>query len=292
MRNLLSANMRRLMRSRIFWLIEIGIFLWGSIVYILCNINTKNGYLMDNGNVYFFNEMTFIGIVIACYSGFFIGTDYSDGTIRNKVAVGHNRKNIYLANLITILFVGIMQLLAYKLAACTIGYLIVGEKVFTTLYKPFKSIVISVLSICGSVTIATFLSMTIMDKAKAVLVNVFFSILILAAGTAAIKSLLQPETIKIYHESTIEQTQSTQKMEDNDNFLYVEEVPNPKYLTGMERSFYEFAASVLPGAQALGCAITENKFQMLSIKHILNTTLLVIIVTVGGAFIFTRRDIK
>ncbi|MGY3662454.1 MAG: hypothetical protein ACXAHE_00930 [Roseburia sp. 1XD42-69] len=38
----------------------------------------------------------------------FLGTDYSDGTIRNKLTVGHTRTNIYLANLIVTFAAGLL----------------------------------------------------------------------------------------------------------------------------------------------------------------------------------------
>lgn len=293
MRNLLSANLARLLRGRVFWLIEAGIFTWGAIAYFLCKINTGNSYSFDNGNIYFFNEMTFIGITIACFCGFFIGTDYSDGTIRTKLAVGHSRKNIYLANLTTVFFAGIMQLVAYKLAACTVGYAFMGRKVFDTLYEPFAAIALSLLSVCGSAAITTFLSMVIMDKPKAVLVNVLVSLFILAAGVAALKSVLQPETIKRIYEPETGQYQFVQEIEEMEGtFLLAEDVPNPKYLTGIERKFYECAAAVLPCAQGLCCSLIDDEIPMLSGLHVAGTTLLVAIMTAGGIAVFRKKDIK
>lgn len=293
MRNLLSANLARLLRSKIFWFIEAGIFAWGAIAYFLCKVNTGNGYLFENGNVYFFNEMTFVGITIACFCGFFIGTDYSDGTIRTKLAVGHSRKNIYLANLITILFSGLMQLVVYKLAACTVGYAFMGRKVFDTLYEPFAAITLSLLSVCGSAAITTFLSMVIMDKPKAVLTNVLVSLLIFAAGVAALKSVLQPETIKRIYEPETKQYQFIQEIQEmEETFLLAEDVPNPKYLTGIERKFYECAVAVLPCTQGLCCVLIDDEIQMLSGLHVAGTTLLVTIMTAGGIVIFKRKDIQ
>ena len=50
----------------------------------------------------------------------FIGTEYSDGTIRNKIVVGHSRSTIYLANLLTCCFAGLIMCLCFILPTLAI----------------------------------------------------------------------------------------------------------------------------------------------------------------------------
>ena len=92
MRNLLSANFARLWRSRLFWIAEAGVYAWGVFAYFLLRVNSANGYPFENGNTYFFNQMTFVGITMACFSGLFIGTEYSDGAMGKDLSgkSGHN----------------------------------------------------------------------------------------------------------------------------------------------------------------------------------------------------------
>lgn len=45
----------------------------------------------------FFAYSFFIGILSAIFCSLFTGTEYSDGTIRNKIVVGHSRISIYLS---------------------------------------------------------------------------------------------------------------------------------------------------------------------------------------------------
>lgn len=294
MRNLLSANFARLRRSRFFWILEMGVFLWGVFAYYLLKINLRNGYPFDNGNTYFFNQMTFIGVTTACFSGFFIGTEYSDGTMRNKLSVGHSRKQVYLANFITILCVGFAQFAVYLLAALTAGTLLVGNLVWSRLYRPAETFAICVLSVMTSAAIAVFISMIIIEKSKAVLLNVLLSILLLAAGASALKGVLQPEmTKRIYFPETQQYKYVYEEsIVDDDTSLVIEEVPNPKYLRGIERKFYEGVCAVLPTAQALSCALDNNSFVRFSAFHVLGTLMVVLMLTGGGMLVFWRIDLK
>ena len=99
MAKLLRANFSRLWKSRIFYV--------GLAFTVLLNIflvidgwhSGKLGYPEPLEDVLFQNFII-IGFVSAVVVGMFLGTEYSDGTIRNKIAVGHTRASIYLANLI------------------------------------------------------------------------------------------------------------------------------------------------------------------------------------------------
>ena len=56
---------------------------------------------IDNG---FFGCALFIGIVMAVFCSLFIGTEYSEGTIRNKIIIGQKRGAVYLSNFYYMLF--------------------------------------------------------------------------------------------------------------------------------------------------------------------------------------------
>lgn len=294
MRNLLSANFARLRHSRLFWIVEAGVFAWGVVAYFMLKVNTQNGYPFSNGNTYFFNEMTFIGITTACFSGFFIGTEYSDGTMRNKLMVGHSRVTVYMANLIVVLCAGIAQFAAFTLAALTAGFLFVGDMVWSNLYRPAETVALSFLSICTSASIAVLISMITIDKAKAVLVNVLLSALLLAAGASALKGLMQPEmTKRIYIADTGEYKYAYEENIPDDEDLIIEEVPNPKHLRGTKRKVYACISAVLPTSQALSCAIgEENGFKRFSAFHLFGTLAAVLLLSGSGIAVFVKRDIK
>lgn len=96
MLKLLSANLFRLWISKTFW---VTVILMACIEGFLCLLLSNQGPVpMD---VVLFLSLQGIGVLISVFLSLFLGTEYSDGTIRNKLIVGHKRENIYLASFIT-----------------------------------------------------------------------------------------------------------------------------------------------------------------------------------------------
>ena len=89
MTKLLRGDFIRLFKSKIFWLCVIFMFgfasmavytKWSDSKLVPDYYNPPDGLLLAGA--------AYLGIVIAVVLGIFIGTDYSHGTIRNKISVG------------------------------------------------------------------------------------------------------------------------------------------------------------------------------------------------------------
>ncbi len=92
---LLNAGFNRLRKSILFWILIITIIVISCFVVLQeYNDVVKHGEVISTEQVIFIFS-PYIGIMIAVFVSFFIGVEYSDGTIRNKVVVGHKRTNIY-----------------------------------------------------------------------------------------------------------------------------------------------------------------------------------------------------
>ena len=99
MRSLLSANFLRLKRSHLFWgtlILSFGFGVWVAVTQVLEQM--RYGGFEDSPA--FSRYTSIIGVVIAVFVSMFFGTEYSDGTIRNKLITGRSRVSIYLANLV------------------------------------------------------------------------------------------------------------------------------------------------------------------------------------------------
>lgn len=96
MRKLLSANLSRLRINKAFWLTVILMILVESFLGWL--VLRQNSTRID---IVLFISLQGIGVLISVFFSLFLGTEYSDGTIRNKLIVGHKRSSVYLASFIT-----------------------------------------------------------------------------------------------------------------------------------------------------------------------------------------------
>ena len=107
MTNLLSANLLRLKKSFLFWgtmALSLGFGGFMSVNRFL--EHQAYGYAVSMDSV-FFGWAVVIGLVMAIFIPLFFGTEYSDGTIRNKIVAGHRRLHVYIANLAVSFFAAV-----------------------------------------------------------------------------------------------------------------------------------------------------------------------------------------
>lgn len=175
MYKLLNAGFSRLMKNKIFLSVIII-----TIVFAICSLIfqydqevrfSSFGPSSSPTEKLLLNFVVFIIFFIALFISLFVGTEYSDGTIRNKIIAGHSRKNIYLSNLIISITVGILIELLYLLIISLIaiplfggidmplnefGFLLLDTIVVIITYC---SIFNFISLICSSITISTTICM-------------------------------------------------------------------------------------------------------------------------------------
>ena len=101
MGNLIRAHMARLWKTPIFWLAMLVMVPYG---LGLCNSaigDFQAGSAAAAGlwGQPLFGPSLMMGLILAAVFSLFFGTEYADGTIRNKLIAGHGRASIYLATL-------------------------------------------------------------------------------------------------------------------------------------------------------------------------------------------------
>ena len=138
MNKLIKADFARLFKSRIFW--------FGSMFMIITSLYFTYHYVqnMKYAQIYvptdgiFSEGADYIYFITALLIGNFVGKDFAYNTIRNKIAVGYTKKEIYLSDLIVCLSAS-AAIYAVKyiifLGAESLGFIRKFEMSYETIFK-------------------------------------------------------------------------------------------------------------------------------------------------------------
>ena len=227
-------------------------------------------YTLDN---FYFCYAIPIGLPIAVYVGLFLGTEYSDGTIRNKLVAGHTRRDIYLSHLFTNIVGGLSMLLASLLGGL-VGIPFLGTWKMGKMVLVF--LLVSVMFTISYVAIFTLIGMLCSNKAVSAVLTIllFFGLMYLAMYFYF--RLSESEMI-----NGLIITQEGMQMGDPS--------PNPRYLAGIKREIYQFIIDFLPTGQS-------GQMQEFNMPHpvrmLVSSVVITIGATLGGIAVFAKKDLK
>ena len=283
MTKLLAAGFSRLWKTKTFWLA--AAFMFGAAAFAVI---TQYKYSLEDGyeiamNSFVFGFTLIIGILAAVFSNFFIGTEYSDGTIRNKLIVGHKRPAVYCSNLIITITAALLISAAYLIALFAIGTPLIGFIDFTTTsVMDFIALSLgSIIMVCSVCAVLTAVNMLISNKAIAAIVCILSMVVLLVISVEVSARLDEPEL----HSGVY-------MLIDGELVPQEELRPNPRYLKGMSRVVYEYLRDVLPTGQALQYANigmgVEHPWWLLPLYSLAIAALSTLI----GVLFFQRKDIK
>jgi len=217
-----------------------------------------------------------IMIFSAIFAALFLGTDYSDGTIRNKLTVGHTRAEIYFAGLITTAAGGTV-ILAAQWAVTLAAGLCLGGKLGMPAGEFMLNVAVCLCAVIALNAVFTELGMLLSSKSMIVTVTLLLSFG-LGIGGAVIWSMLdQPEYIAAYGVTA------------DGSFSQMEQRPNPMYVDGVKRDILTAVNDVLPGGQMVqmssGSAHNAELMPLYSLGVFAAAT-------AAGALVFRRKDLK
>lgn len=128
MNRLLTGNLIRLRKNVIFWL-SLVCAMVGPLYTVLNNWYYKNLWDMSIGADTAFllsGADYFFVIALAVVISLFVGTEFSDNTIRNKLIAGHTRVSVFLSNLMSSVIVAVSMYLVSVAVSC-IGILLLDK---------------------------------------------------------------------------------------------------------------------------------------------------------------------
>ncbi len=276
MSRLLSANFARLKKSSLFW-VALALSAALSVFIMAQRIMTVDEWRKYGAELHFescfFEATPFVGLAITVVIIFFLGTDYSDGTIRNKITAGHTRVEIYSANLLTAIFIGVL-LDAVWLVFGLIGlpFMECGLSIGQMLLYVLVTLLFSI----STGALVALAGMLISSKAGSSTVSIMMFFGFLIAASMIIIRLDEPE-MHSYMEMTAEGMQM------------VGPVANPQYVGGALRVVYECIANTLPAGQAIMLSNMELEHPVFDIVI---SAFLSLFVSAVGLMIFNKKDIK
>lgn len=277
MRKLITANFHRFSKDRFSWCV-VGIIVILSLVNVFNSARSfeamaASGYTM-NLDDYYFNQAPLIGAFLALLISMFLGTEFSEGTIRNKLCIGHKRNEIFLSNFISCALAAIaltvVWLLCSGLLFGLIGPLEMGVSEF------IGCIFVAVGFAVSFAALYTVIGSLSSNKAMTIIYTFAVFIVFAMAASALYDRLCEPE---MNQGMTLVGTQ----------LVEMEPTPNPLYLSGMIRTVCEVALELLPAGQALLLSDVAIEYPVRAIALSVVFTAVTLLV---GSMLFRRKDIK
>lgn len=260
MRKLLAADFAQLLRDKVFW----AAFAFMIVSTAILVVSTHNMIALDNyapgtwtAETSMFCMLPSVGIVNAIWLHLFIGSDYDQGTIRNKFICGHTRRAIFFSHWF-IASAGALIILAASLVLGTV----LSAHYFQTFALDVSNLCWLFLS-CAMLTVAyaainVALAMNISHKASSVVCG-----MIVMIGMSTFTSFLEVELSSVLVSGW---TPVTLK----DHLILL---------------LYD----LLPSGQC--SQINAMMFDHLA-RWPLYSLILIVLVTAAGFLLFKRKDIK
>lgn len=277
MRNLLASDFTRLCKSKLLLFTILGFFLGaGYLLYIHYFLNPSNPY-QDPIEETFFLFLIPLGFMLAVFCSLFLGTDYSDGTLRNKIIAGHSRTAIYFVNLFTCIFAGLLMSAAFLLPVCCVGLHVTGG-----FSLPKREVLLylanSLLTVCAFSAAFTTICTLCTHKATAAIICLLCTAAFIVLSAMLCSALSVPE----FYEEFASFDPLTEE-------VIFKQVPAVGYVGGIKREIYTFLIDLLPMGQAYQLA-------MCSAERLVRMAFCAVgfsaVTTVIGLFGFRRKNLK
>lgn len=277
MRKLLSANFSRLRKSKLFWLLLAGVFLFSLVT--IWNAARSAETMESNGFIrslddYYFDQAPYMGIFYAVFISMFLGTEYSDGTMRNKLVVGHIRGHVFLANFLTC-FAACLSFAAMWILGNAPGRFLIGP--FEMGLEGFASYLLVVVGFTAVyAAVFTFISSLSSSKAVTVLLTLGAWLLLIFLASMVNDRLCEPEM-------------SGGMAYIDGAFKMIDPTPNPLYLRGRVRTVFECILDLLPSGQSIlmhDASITHPA------RQVIFSALVTVLTLAGGMAAFRKKDLK
>ena len=178
-----------------------------------------------------------IQLCLGVFTGLYLGSDHSDGALRNRLMVGHSRAGVYLSGL------GSAMTAALSLTAAWL----LGSGIVVLLNRDLwrmgsvQTALFLLTALCSALSMAALLTMLGMlteKKAAGAVGAILLVLALLLAGTWLYSRLQEPEM-------------DTGLIITAQGMQWGEPIPNPRYVGGAMRRVFTLLLDVLPTGPAV-----------------------------------------
>lgn len=266
----LSADFARMFRNKTFWLLFAGVFLIGAYVTLQQYFASFEVSVMS-GTLFLYAVV--VPVALSVFLPLFIGREYSDGTMRNKLVVGHSRISVYLSFLVvsfTAAFIFCVVYLSVYFAGVllTSGFPEDGK----WLIVPLLSSLALMLVFCS---ILVFLCMICRNRTVSAIIGILTVMSLFLFGVYANARLSEAE----FYPGL--------QMSVDGQIISEEMIENPSYLRGVKRQVYEFLDNALPGGQTIRLMSLQTERMPLKISC---SAAFSVLFTAAGILVFRRKN--
>ena len=213
-------------------------------------------------------------LLYAAFLSLFLGVEYQDGTLRNKIIAGHARWKVYAASLLSGA-AGCWVVLLGWLLSIPIGVLKFGW--FTAPAAGLALELAVALGIAAAIAaILTLLGMLLPNRAVAAVLAILLVLGLLLLGSVLYNALWEPEYL-------------TGMVMTANGIEMGEAQPNPNYISGALRTVFQFLVDTLPTGQSILLANQELGRPGLSLAA---SGAIVLLCSGCGVATFRRKDLK
>lgn len=264
MSKLLYANFYRMLKNKLF-LIGMGFMFFAGAFLCFQQYRQLVGYgAKVNLDSTFFAYTIMIGVISAIFCSLFVGIEYNDGTMRNKIIAGHKRTEIYFSSLIINIFASFLMCFSYMLANIVVGIPLIGALTISGT-KVILLVIGSLITVIAFCSIFTMISLLVSSKAIAPVICIVAMFMSIAFLNEVQRILDEP---KYYYDGTLNTV---------------------SYVDGTERDMLEFIYDVIPAGQ-------EMQYSRKNVENMNKLCLysmgLTLVTTGVGVFFFRRKNMK
>lgn len=277
MRKLIAANFYRFRKDRFSWCV-VGLIIILSLANVFNSarsyeVMAPSGYIRSVDD-YYFNQAPLIGMFLALLISIFMGTEFADGTVRNKLCIGHKRNHILISNFISCALAATLLTAVWLLVSALLFGLIGSlemavPKFIGCFFVAFGFAVAftALFTVIGSLS---------SNKAMTVIYTFGVFIVLAMVASALYDRLSEPEM-------------NTGMTIVGNQLVEMEPTPNPLYLSGIVRTVCELALEFFPTGQALLLSDVAIEYP---VRAIAMSAVFTVITLLVGNVLFRKKDIK